>query len=206
MDFGIAKSMADLDGTATGTTIGTPTYMSPEQANGDALIDHRSDIYSLGALGYHMLTGRPPFVGSSPREIIAAHFMKEPEPIRKLNPSVPMILADAIMRCLAKEPDDRFQDARELSVELQRVTFGDLHAAEDARPYYAWPFFLGCTAVAAASALFAGALGGLDAVALWYAAGSAAIVAVLCSPLARPSMEPLILAAREWIRTRLKRK
>jgi len=206
MDFGIAKSMADIDGTATGTTIGTPTYMSPEQANGDALIDHRSDIYSVGALGYHMLTGRPPFVGSSPREIIAAHFMKEPEPVRKLNPSVPKILADAIMRCLAKEPADRFQDARELSVELQRVTFSDPLAAPAAPPSFAWPFFLGCTAIAVASAFLARFLGSLDAGILWYVAGGAAVIALLCSPLARPSIDPAIESTRAWLRARLRRK
>lgn len=206
MDFGIAKSMADLGGTATGTTIGTPTYMSPEQANGDALIDHRSDIYSLGALGYHMLTGRPPFVGSTPREIIAAHFMKEPEPVRKLNPSVPKILADAIMRCLSKDPADRFQDARELSVELQRVTFGEPQSDVEVRPNFAWPFFLGTTAIAMATAILARQIGSLDASVLWWIAGGFGLIAILCSPVARPSTEPVVHMARQWIRERLRRK
>jgi serine/threonine protein kinase len=204
MDFGIAKSMADLDGTVSGTTLGTPTYMSPEQANGDSFIDHRSDIYSVGALGYHMLTGRPPFVGT-PREIIAAHFMKDPDSIRKLNPSVPKPLADAIMRCLAKQPADRFQDAMDLSAELQRVSFGDLQGYVEAPRNFAWPFFAGCAVMALVAAALGQEIRGFDTGTLWWIAGGFALIAVFCSPVARATTEPGSRQLQDWIRHRLRR-
>jgi serine/threonine-protein kinase len=205
MDFGIAKSMADLDGTGTGTTMGTPAYMSPEQANGDALIDHRSDIYSIGALGYHLLTGRPPFVGSTPREIIAALFMKKPEPLRKLNPSVPRPFADAIMRCLEKDPADRFQDARELSGELQRVSFGDVNTAA-APPNFAWAFFGGCALAGLAIAALVTWTRGLSSNTLWWLAGGLAAIAIACSPVARATTEPLSLELKDWIKERQRKR
>src|SRR5207247_4616976 len=135
-------------------------------------------------LVYHLLTRRPPFVGSTPREIIAAHFMKDPEPLRKLNPSVPKSFADAIMRCLAKQPADRFQDARELASQLQRVSFGDIPGA-DTRPNFAWPFFAGCTLTAFVAALLGREIRGFDTGTLWWIAGGFALIAVCCSPFAR---------------------
>jgi serine/threonine protein kinase len=191
MDFGIAKSMAEFDGTGSGAMIGTPTYMSPEQANGDALIDHRSDIYSVGVLAYHMLTGRPPFTGASPRAIIAAHMMKEPDAIRKLNPSVPKPFADAVARCLAKEPGDRFQDAMELSAELQRVAFGpEVLPYAETRQNFAWPFFLGVATTAIAAAAIAATFGGLDSGTIRWMAVGLAVVALSCSPVVRALTDP----------------
>jgi serine/threonine-protein kinase len=124
MDFGIAVALTDqVDESAAGSVVGTPAYMSPEQARGLAEIDHRSDIYSLGCLGYRMLMGRPPFTGREPVEILAKHVNEAPVPIRDINPTIPKDFADAIMRCLEKDPWKRFQTAMELSKTLEAVTF-----------------------------------------------------------------------------------
>ena len=152
-----------------------------------------------------MLTGRPPFVGDSPREIISAHFLKEPDPVRKLNPSVPKRLADTIMRCLAKDPADRFPDARELSAELQRVSFGDVHPSDETPPNFAWPFFAGCAVMALSSAMLANQIRGLDRGTQWWVAGGFALIATLCSPVARASTEPWSEQLRSWTRNRMRR-
>jgi serine/threonine-protein kinase len=117
-DFGVAKALSEATGpssvTSTGLALGTPAYMAPEQATADPHVDHRADIYAVGALAYEMLTGRPPFTGSSPQAVLAAHVTREPEPVSGQRPSVPPILATLVMRCLAKRPADRFQSADEL--------------------------------------------------------------------------------------------
>jgi len=206
MDFGIAKSMQDFGATVSGLVMGTPTYMSPEQASGDASVDHRSDLYSLGVLGYHMLTGRPPFEGHNPHSVIASHVADEPERIRRLNPSVPRLMADMVERCLAKDPQDRYQSAGELGYEMQQVTFAsDVEPIEITPPNYAMPFFLG---IAVEAAVFAMAgwnwVGGgglaIDRDVLWYVAASAAVLAIAVSPVARAATEPLDAEVRSWIR------
>lgn len=124
MDFGIARAISEkIDASAGGAVVGTPDYMSPEQARGLPEIDHRSDIYSLGALGYRMLTGRPPFRGRSGREILEKHVNEAPVPIRDINPTIPKDFADAIRRCLEKDPWDRFPTALELRSALDAVKF-----------------------------------------------------------------------------------
>jgi serine/threonine protein kinase len=124
MDFGIAKMIAEqVEDASDGPVMGTPEYMSPEQARGLPEIDHRSDIYSLGALGYRMLMGRPPFKGRDDREILTKHVEEAPVPIRDINPSIPKEFADAIMRCLEKDPWQRFPTAMELRSTLDAVTF-----------------------------------------------------------------------------------
>jgi serine/threonine protein kinase len=124
MDFGIAKALTDQVTNSDGEPIvGTPEYMSPEQAQGLAEIDHRSDVYSLGALGYRMLVGRPPFRGDTITDILAKHVHETPKPIREINPTVPKELADAVMRCLAKDPWKRFSTALELRATLDAVSF-----------------------------------------------------------------------------------
>jgi serine/threonine protein kinase len=97
--------------------------MSPEQARALPDIDHRSDIYSLGALGYCMLMGRPPFSGRDAAEILQKHVKEAPVPIRDVNPTIPKEFADAIMRCLEKDPWQRFPTAKDLDNALQAVTF-----------------------------------------------------------------------------------
>jgi serine/threonine-protein kinase len=124
MDFGTALALTEqVEESSGGLVVGTPAYMSPEQARGLPEIDHRSDIYSLGALGYRMLMGRPPFRGRSDTETLEKHVTEAPVPIRDINPTIPKDFADAIMRCLEKDPWARFSTAKELGSALESVTF-----------------------------------------------------------------------------------
>ena len=120
-DFGIAKALGSGESglTGTGMLIGTPQYMSPEQASGDSQIDARSDIYSLGCVAYRMLSGRLPFEGDSAQAMIVAHIATPPEPIQRRRPDVPGDLAVAVMRALAKEPGSRWASAGELAAALR---------------------------------------------------------------------------------------
>ena len=123
-DFGVAKALTASGGdklTTVGIALGTPTYMSPEQAMGEADIDHRADIYALGILGYEMLAGRPPFDGGSAQAVLAAQVMETPVDLQTVRPGVSAPLSDAIMRCLAKNPADRWQSADELISRLEMV-------------------------------------------------------------------------------------
>jgi tRNA A-37 threonylcarbamoyl transferase component Bud32 len=117
-DFGVAKAISEATGrhtiTTLGVAIGTPTYMSPEQASADPNVDHRSDIYSLGVVAYEMLTGRPPFVAATPQQVLAAHVTEIPEPVARRRSAISPPLEQLVMRCLAKRPADRFQTAEEL--------------------------------------------------------------------------------------------
>jgi serine/threonine protein kinase len=113
-DFGIARAVtAGMDSrlTATGVAIGTPAYMSPEQCAGDKEVDGRSDLYSLGVVGYQMLSGNLPFSGSSTAALLVKQLSEAPVPLSQRAPSMPPALSAAIMRLLAKSPDDRFADA-----------------------------------------------------------------------------------------------
>ena len=127
LDFGLAKPLAEgTDGadaglTQEGSITGSPLYMSPEQATGGESVDARSDIYSLGAVMYYMATGRPPFVYTSPRKVLVAHASETPEPPRMIRPELPPALEDAILRCLEKRPDDRFQSTSELRDALAAI-------------------------------------------------------------------------------------
>ncbi|HKW39607.1 MAG TPA: protein kinase, partial [Gemmatimonadales bacterium] len=124
-DFGVAKALAQSTGstalTSLGMALGTPAYMAPEQAAGDPQVDHRADIYAVGALGYEMLAGRPPFSGLSPQGLLAAQVTATPEPVTRHRDSVPPALAALIMRCLAKHPADRPQSAEELLGQLETM-------------------------------------------------------------------------------------
>jgi tRNA A-37 threonylcarbamoyl transferase component Bud32/TolB-like protein len=124
-DFGIAKALSQAAGssglTSVGVAIGTPTYMAPEQAAGDPNVDHRADIYSLGAMAYEMLGGRPPFSGMSPHQMLAAHVTEQVEDIRKHRAHLPSDLADLVMWCLQKNPPDRPQTAAELVTALEGI-------------------------------------------------------------------------------------
>jgi serine/threonine-protein kinase len=112
-DFGIARAVSEGDSrlTATGIAIGTPTYMSPEQAAGERTIDGRSDLYSLGIVGYQMLTGEPPFVANSTPAILVKHISERPIPIEQRRADVPPDLANVIMMLLEKEPANRIPSA-----------------------------------------------------------------------------------------------
>jgi Tol biopolymer transport system component/tRNA A-37 threonylcarbamoyl transferase component Bud32 len=122
-DFGVAKAISEATGrntvTTLGVAVGTPTYMSPEQAAADPHVDHRSDIYSVGVMAYEMLSGRPPFTGSTPQQVLAAHVTEAPDPVSKRRPAIPRAIEAVVMRCLAKRPADRFQTAAELHAALE---------------------------------------------------------------------------------------
>ena len=127
-DFGIAKAVSaaltDAGGTEltqTGSAIGTPAYMAPEQAAGDPAMDHRADLYSFGCLGYEVLTGQPPFHGLSKHQVIAAHLMTVPPPVTTAGTVVPPALAALVARCLEKDPAARPQTAREVLRALDLV-------------------------------------------------------------------------------------
>lgn len=110
LDFGLVKSMhGDAQLTRDGSIIGSPLYMAPEQGRGQPC-DHRADIYSLGCSLFHMLTGRPPFMGDSPVGIISMHVTDRPPDLRDLNPAVPQAVARITLRMMAKKPEDRYAD------------------------------------------------------------------------------------------------
>lgn len=117
-DFGIARAMMDSGETsrltATGMAIGTPAYMSPEQASGDRQLDGRSDLYSLGVVAYQMLIGEPPFIGGTTPALLVKHLAEMPVPVLQRRPDVPHDLAMIVMRLLEKAPEHRFQSATDV--------------------------------------------------------------------------------------------
>lgn len=111
-DFGIARAMeGDSRLTVTGIAVGTPAYMSPEQATGDREIDGRSDLYALAIVGYQMLAGELPFRASNTPSMLMKHISERPRPLRDVRSDVPLRLGNAVERALAKKPDDRWPDA-----------------------------------------------------------------------------------------------
>jgi serine/threonine protein kinase/Tfp pilus assembly protein PilF len=131
LDFGLAKLQEpdqpdDLSGLQTqgltreGTLVGTVPYMSPEQLQGRP-VDHRSDLFSLGIIFYQMLTGRRPFVGTNSAETISSILRDTPHPVNEVNVSLPNHLGRIIRRCLNKDPDERYQTARDLLIELKEL-------------------------------------------------------------------------------------
>ena len=165
-DFGIALAVSNAGGnriTQTGLSLGTPNYMSPEQATGDRTIDARSDIYSLGAMTYEMLTGEPPHTGNTSQAVIARMLTEKPRPIRTTRAAVPEYVEDAIQRSLEKLPADRFSSARQFADALLGRSIGltsATQARERTRARTSWrsrlrdPLLLGAVAVALASLAF----------------------------------------------------
>ena len=121
LDFGLVLPAAILgEATLTGERqiLGTPQYMSPEQAKGGHELDERSDIYSLGAVAYYLLTGRPPFQANERTAVLIAHARDPVEPPSRVRPGIPEDLERVVLRCLAKPPDQRFPDAEALEQAL----------------------------------------------------------------------------------------
>ena len=125
MDFGVAKAVTTAGGntlTTVGVAVGTPTYMSPEQATASTDIDARSDIYALGVMAYEMLTGEPHFAGRTAQATLSAHVLEKPTPVTEMRAAVSQPLATLVMRCLEKTPGDRWQTTEELVPLLEALT------------------------------------------------------------------------------------
>lgn len=136
MDFGIARAVADTSATMTQTAavIGTAQYLSPEQARGET-VDNRSDIYSAGCLLYELLCGRPPFVGDSPVSVAYQHVREVPVPPSTLDPKLTPQMDAIVLKSLAKDPAQRYQDAREMRDDIARLLAGEqVQAAVPAAP------------------------------------------------------------------------
>jgi serine/threonine-protein kinase len=168
-DFGIALALKAAGGdrlTETGLSLGTPHYMSPEQATGDRDVDARTDVYALGAVLYEMLAGEPPHTGSTVQAVLARVLTEEPRPIGTLRPSTPPHVAMAVEKALAKVPADRFATAADLAAALKdaRFTFTSARAGASAAPpvrawwrdWRAWGAAAGLAVAAAAGGWVAG--------------------------------------------------
>jgi hypothetical protein len=139
LDFGLAKpldNMQEAGLTQEGTITGSPLFMSPEQATGGHEVDERSDIYSLGAVMYLLTTGKPPFDYTAPLKVLVAHASETPASPRELNPTIPLELDEIIMRCLEKQPEDRFQDVASLQEQLERVLFEEPWTSKQASAWW----------------------------------------------------------------------
>ncbi|HEV8597805.1 MAG TPA: protein kinase [Gemmatimonadales bacterium] len=123
-DFGVARALAPGTGehtalTGTGLAIGTPAYMSPEQATGDQSLDHRSDLYSLGCVLYEMLAGEPPFGGPNAQVILSRVLTEAPRPLRSIRPGVPPVIEKIVAGAIARSPADRYPSVGDFSRELE---------------------------------------------------------------------------------------
>ena len=148
-DFGIARAISLAGGsqaTPVGSVIGTPAYMSPEQAAGNPDVDGRSDIYSLGCVLYEMLAGQPPFTGVTYESVVGQHLTVEPRPVTALRPATPETASHALAKALAKTPADRFSTASQFATAL-------MSAAPAKRPARGRRVALAITALAAVAAI-----------------------------------------------------
>jgi serine/threonine-protein kinase len=139
LDFGLVKPMTETPSvrlTQEGAISGTPLFMSPEQARGRDDLDARSDIYSLGAVAYTMITGRPPFDGSNPLEVLIAHAKDDVVPPSQHQADLPADLERVILRCLAKRPEDRYQNTESLEQALAECAAADQWTQSDAARWW----------------------------------------------------------------------
>jgi TolB-like protein/tRNA A-37 threonylcarbamoyl transferase component Bud32 len=161
-DFGIARAVSEAGGerlTQTGVSIGTPMYMSPEQAAGDPDLDGRSDLYSLGCVLYEMLGGQPPFTGPTAEAVTRQHLIAEPAPVTNVRPTVPAALAGALSRTLAKNPADRLNPAAQFVEALSTAAFPTAPTSRPAtvqRSRGRWAMGAAAVVVTVAAAWFGG--------------------------------------------------
>lgn len=133
LDFGLARETAGDGLTMTGTVVGTPMYMAPEQVRGEIRsLDRRTDIYSLGGTLYTALAGHPPYPGQTAGELLVQVLLSEPKPLRKVNPRLPPDLETIVMKCLEREPQQRYDSCRSLADDLRRYLDGEPIAARRA--------------------------------------------------------------------------
>src|SRR5579883_888891 len=138
VDFGLAKAIQGAEVlTSVGAMVGTPEYMAPEQSNG--VSDYRSDIYSLGIILYQMLTGQLPFLAESPVAVSLKHIQAIPISPRKLNSAIPLSIEEVILKAMAKNPDDRYQAARDLSAAFWKALQQELFKEHTERANAASP-------------------------------------------------------------------
>ena len=139
LDFGLARDSSMDTMTTIGSVMGTPPYMAPEQARGDrSAIDRRTDIYSLGATLFDILSGRPPFIGDSTVAVMLQVVNEEAPSLRELDHSIPADLETIVMKCLEKEPYRRYDSARALADDLRRYLDGEPIAARRTTILYRW--------------------------------------------------------------------
>ena len=131
VDFGLARNLFDTSSKAAENLLGTPRYMAPEQVRGQS-VDHRTDMYSLGASFYHLITGQPPFEAETPQALMMKHIQSPLVPLYVINPEVPADLSEVIHRLMAKDPADRYQEYDDLIAALREVEMTRL-AKEKAR-------------------------------------------------------------------------
>jgi serine/threonine-protein kinase len=140
LDFGLAKptfeSNAQTQLTMEGTVTGSPLFMSPEQASADDGVDGRSDIYSLGAVMYYILTGQPPFMSDNPLKVMIAHASQDVVPPRQIKPDLPIELEEIVLRCLEKDPEHRFQDVAGLQRALRELSFDEAWSSDLASQWW----------------------------------------------------------------------
>ncbi len=130
-DFGIARASGAARLTMTGMAIGTPEYMSPEQAEGEKELDKRSDIYSLGIVMYEMFTGKVPFEAKTPMATLVKQIQENPKPVREIKPDIQEPAARLVHKCLEKEPERRYQDTDSLIRDLKLVSEGKMPEFEE---------------------------------------------------------------------------
>jgi eukaryotic-like serine/threonine-protein kinase len=141
LDFGLVQCLGGMDReshklTVQGVILGSPPYMAPEQSLGRSNLDARTDIYSVGALAYFLLTGQPPFVRETAMELLVAHAHEKPAPLAEIRSDIPEDLQAVVMRCLEKEPGRRFQDADGLEQALSECGVSDLWTRQAAERWW----------------------------------------------------------------------
>ena len=139
LDFGLAKDLGPVDQelTRAGQVFGTPLYIAPELARGKKSVEGSADIYSLGCVAFFMLTGSTPFEGGSPYDVVAKHMNSEPPvPSTKASQEFPAGLDEAILRCLAKQPEDRYPDMESLADALDAIEFDPPWSSDRAREWW----------------------------------------------------------------------
>jgi eukaryotic-like serine/threonine-protein kinase len=139
LDFGLAKKISatgDMNLTQEGSITGSPLFMAPEQATGDGEPDARSDIYALGAVAYYLLTGKPPFQGDNPVRILLAHAKQPVTPPSQLQPGIPRDLEAVVLKCLEKNPADRFSDAMAFASALYQCELHNRWTRADAQNWW----------------------------------------------------------------------